>query len=269
LLLLGGRVVQLLIETQILRRRRMSKKLEALRNHYIVCGFGRVGKRICEELYAAKMPFLVIEKDAEKIERIIERNYLFIHGDATIDEILLQAGLQRAKGLIATLATDAENVFATLSAKNLNPQIFIVARAVLEETESKLLKAGADRVVKTAELGAMRMTNLLLRPAVVDFVDLVAFRKGPELSMEEITVRKNSPLKGIALDETPIRKDLNIIIIAIFRQGAEFIYNPSSSTKIMDGDRLIAIGKPENLVKLEELCVAAGADSIQKEESKS
>jgi voltage-gated potassium channel len=252
----GGRTVQLLVETQLFRRRRMSRKLEELKDHYIVCGYGRVGRGICDELHVAKTPFVVIEREPEKIEKIIALGFLFVNGDATSDEVLISAGLKRAKGLVATLATDAENVFTTLSAKNINPKIFIVARAMAEETESKLIKAGANRVVKTAELGAQRMTNLLLRPGVVDFIDLVAFKKGPDLSIEEVSVRADSQLVGHTLGESPIRQNLNIIIVAIVRGDKEYIYNPNSATLIIQGDRLIAIGKSENLVKLDELCLA-------------
>lgn len=252
----GGRTVQLLVETQLFRRRRMSRKLVELKDHHIVCGYGRVGRGICDELHAAKTPFVVIEKEPEKIDQIIVQGFLFVNGDATSDDILISAGLKRAKGLVATLATDAENVFTTLSAKNINPNIFIVARAMAEETESKLMKAGANRVVKTAELGAQRMTNLLLRPGVVDFIDLVAFKKGPDLSIEEVSVRADSPLVNHTLGESPIRQNLNIIIVAIVREDKEYIYNPNSATVIKKGDRLIAIGKTENLVKLDELCLA-------------
>ncbi|MGD8780393.1 MAG: NAD-binding protein, partial [Ignavibacteria bacterium] len=144
----GGKAAQMLIETQVFRRRRMSKELETISDHYIVCGYGRMGRHICEGLKYNKVPFVVIETEQKKIEAIIENGYLYINGDATNDEILTKAGVKRAKGLVAVIRTDAENVFATLSAKQLNPEIYVVSRAVEEGTESKLITAGASKVVK-------------------------------------------------------------------------------------------------------------------------
>lgn len=251
----GGRGVQLLIETQLFGRRRMNKKVAELKNHYIVCGFGRMGKYICEELKQSKVPFVVIEQEDAKVEILKEMDYLFIQGNATIDETLMKAGIERAKGLVAVLTNDAENVFASLSAKVLNPKVFVVARAVQEETESKLKKAGADRVVKPYEIGGTRMANLLLRPGVVEFIDVIALGKGFDLTLEEIMVSPNSTLIGKTLAESPVRKDLNIMIVAIFRKDGKFIYNPQSSSTIQSGDRLIAIGEASKLPKLNQLCL--------------
>lgn len=243
----GGRAAQLLIETQIFRRRRMSKKLEQLKNHYIVCGYGRMGRYICEELATAKVDFIVVDNEAAKIERVMEMNYLYLTGDATSDETLTKAGVQNARGLVAVLSSDAENVFTTLSARVLNPDLYVVARAVEEETESKLLKAGANRVVKPYEIGGNRMAELLLRPGVIEFIDVVAREKNVDLSMEELLVSDKSELVGQTLAESPIRKDLNIIIVSINKVKGGFIYNPISSTKIEAGDKLIALGESSNL----------------------
>ncbi len=252
----GGRAAQLIIETQILRRRRMSKKLEQLNNHYLVCGFGRMGRRICNELRAANVPFVVIEKEEALVDTLDEQGYLYVIGDATNDEILMKARIQKAKGLVAVLPTEAENVFTVLSAKVLNPKLFVVSRAVEEETESKLLRAGADRVVKPYEIGGVRMAMMLLRPAVVDFIDIIARKQGVDLNLEEIEVEEGSPLIGKSLAESPIRKDLNIMIIAVFRKDGKYIYNPRSSTVIQAGDRLIAIGESLSLEKLAVQCMA-------------
>jgi len=251
----GGRAAQLIIETQILRRRRMSKKVEHLHQHFIVCGFGRMGKHICNELKMANVPFVVIEKDESLFDLLNELGYLYVLGDATNDEILLKAGIQRAKGLVAVLPTEAENVFTVLSAKVLNPRLFVVSRAVEEETESKLLRAGADRVVKPYEIGGVRMAMMLLRPAVVDFIDIIARKQGVDLNIEEIEVTEKSPLIGKTLAESPIRKELNIMIIAIFRKDGKYIYNPRSSMAIQAGDKLIAIGESNSLEKLANHCM--------------
>jgi voltage-gated potassium channel len=250
----GGRAAQLLIENQIIRRRRMSKKLEELKDHYIVCGYGRMGKYICEELSSAKVEFIVIENEPGKIDRLIEMNFLYISGDATSDEILTMAGVMKAKGLVAVLSNDAENVFTTLSAKVLNPNLYVVARAVEEETESKLKKAGANRVVKPYEIGGNRMAELLLRPGVIEFIDVVAREKNVDLSMEELAVSEKSSLIGKTLAELPIRKDLNIIIVSINKLKGGFIYNPKSSTVLEQNDKLIALGEKVNLAELSKLC---------------
>ncbi len=250
----GGRGVQLLVESQILRRRRMAKKLELISQHYIVCGFGRMGSQIAEHLLENNLNFVVIENEPNNVAKLIELGYLFVDADATDDDALIKAGVKRAKGLVAVLSTDAENVFTALSARELNSKLFIVARAIDEGTEGKLKKAGADRVVKPYELGGNRMVQLLLRPGVTDFIEGVAKRRDVQISLEEIEVCKGSQLVGLSLAESPIRSELNIIIIAIDKSGGNFVYNPQSSAKIEAGDKLIAIGHGDNLNKLNTLC---------------
>jgi voltage-gated potassium channel len=249
-----SKAAQVLIEKQLFRRKRMERKLEMLANHYIVCGCGRMGKQICEALKENKYSFVVVENNPVNVEYLINKGFYFVDGDATSDEALLKAGIERAKGLVSVVATDAENVFTTLSAKELNPNVFVVARAIDEGTESKLLKAGADRVVKPYELGGNRMLQLLIRPGVMDFIDGVARDKDIAINLEEIIVTKGSPLIGIKLMDSPIRKDLNIIIVAVYREEGSFIYNPQSSTEILENDNLIAIGETEALNKLTQLC---------------
>ncbi len=253
----GGRGAQLLIEDQLLRKRRMSKRVEKMHDHYVVCGFGRMGQQVCEELAEAGVPFVVIEKDPDRVEEITEHGYAFVAGDATQDEILERARIHKAKGMVATLSSEAENVFATLSARELNPDIFIVARAVEEGTEAKLYRAGANRVVKPYEIGGTRIAQVLLRPGVVDFIDLVARQKEIDLKLEEIQVHPGAPIIGKTLAESPVRRDLNIIIVAIFRKDGTFIYNPFSNTKILEGDRLIAIGNQTALEELNKLCLVS------------
>lgn len=250
---IGGRVAQLLLETYLFRRRRMAKKLSSLRNHYIICGFGRMGKRICQELADNNAPFAVIEKDPAEIDLLQAQGFLYVEGDATNDEVLNEAGIKYAKGLVAVLPTEAENVFTTLSARVLNPEIFIVSRAVEEETESKLIKAGANRVVKPYEIGGHRMAQVLLRPGVVDFIDIIAREKRIDLNIEEIEVKPGSSLIGQTLAKSPIRNVLNIIIVAIFSEKGLVTYNPQSATVIKAGDRLIVIGEEKNIRKLIQL----------------
>ncbi len=250
---IGGKTVQTIVETQYLRRRRMSKKIENLNNHFIVCGYGRMGRYICEELTEEKAEFVVIENNPVNVDHLVSLGYLFVNEDATHDSALLLAGVKRAKGLVAVLVNDAENVFATLSAKVLNPNIFIVARAVEEETESKLIKAGANRVVKPYEIGGTRMAELLLRPGVVEFIDIVSRERKFDLNIEQINVENGSTLLNKTLAELPIRKELNVIIVSIFKKDGKVIFNPVSSTVIEGEDKLFALGEKSSLLKLREL----------------
>ncbi|MCF8242421.1 MAG: potassium channel protein [Melioribacteraceae bacterium] len=251
----GSKAAQFLIESQVFRRKRMSRKLEMIGNHYIVCGYGRMGKQICEGLKENKELFVVVENDPVKIDDLIERELLYVNGDATSDDALIKAGVERAKGLVSVVKTDAENVFTTLTAKELNKNIFVVARAIDDGTESKLMKAGADKVVLPYELGGNRMVQLLLRPGVIDFIDGVARSTDVDISLEEITVHASSPLVGKTLADSPVRKELNIIIVAISRETGKFMYNPKSDTKFQAGDKLIAIGEENELIKFNELCM--------------
>lgn len=250
----GGRAVQLLLETQYFRRRKMNRQIDELNGHYIICGYGRMGKVICEDLAHNNVPFVVIENNSKKIEELLASGYLFLEGDATRDDLLLKAGIKRAKGLVAVIATDAQNVFTVLSAKGINPGIFVVARAIEEGTESKLKRAGADRVVKPIELGGSRMVHLLLKPSVIDFIDGVARSREVEISLEEVSIPLNSKLVNKTLKESPLRKDWNIIIVAIIKKDGKLIYNPSADTMIEENDKLIAIGPSESLTKLTESC---------------
>lgn len=252
-----GRAAQLIIETQIFRRRRMSKQLGQLKNHYIVCGYGRMGREVCESLSENDVPFLVIEKEISKIEELIEKNILFLHGDAANDEILEQAGIKLAKGLAAVVRSDAENVFITLSAKELNKNLFIVSRAIEEGAESKLRRAGAHRVVKPYELGGKRLVQLLLRPGVIDFIEGVAKKKGVNIHLEEISIQNQCDIVGKTLAESPLRKKLNIMVVGISKIDGKFIYNPLSSEIIEIGDKLIAIGETDNLVKLNKIVMGS------------
>ncbi len=249
----GGRIAQFFIEFYVFRRRRMAKKLRSLRDHYIICGFGRMGKKICAELAEHPASFAVIEKNPEEIEKLKELDYAYVEGDATDDDTLQQASIMHAKGLVAVLPTEAENVFTTLSARVLNSNIFIVSRAVEEETESKLIKAGANRVVKPYEIGGHRMTQVLLRPSVVDFIDIIAREKRIDLQIEEIEVSAGSSLVGKTLAESPIRTQLNIIIVAIFLSDGNVTYNPQSNAVIHEGNKLIVIGEENNIKQLMQM----------------
>lgn len=250
---IGTAGVQIFIETKFFRRKKMQKRIEQLTDHYIVCGYGRMGSHICNELQDSNVDFVVIENNADNFAKLDELGYLYDSGDASSDATLHRTGVDRAKGLVAVLSSDAENVFATLSAKSLNPKIFVVARAIEYNTESKLIKAGADRVVKPYELGGHRMAEIVLRPGVLDFIDVVAGKKTVDLMMEEITVKDGSSMDKKTLAELPLRSELNIIVVAIQNEDKGiFVYNPQSDTIVDVGNKLIAIGERSSLDKLRD-----------------
>lgn len=231
----------------------MEKQINKLENHYIVCGYGRMGTHICEELSHSEVPFVVIENNPANHKKLDEIGYLYDNGDASHDITLERVGVNKAKGLVAVLSNDAENVFTTLTAKYLNPKIFVVARAVEDETEPKLLKAGADRVVKPYELGGVRMASLLLRPGVADFIEIVAANRNIDLQIEEIVVRKGSKMHKKTLAELPIRTEFNTIIVSIQNdEKGIFVYNPKGDTIVDEGNKLIAIGEKNNLERLKD-----------------
>jgi len=252
---IGGKGVQILIERQFFRRRKMAKKLSEVSNHYIVCGYGRMGRVIVEGLQEHDLPFVVVENDSEVIQLLSESGILYVEGDATNDEALLKAGIKRAKGLVAVLQSDSENVFTVLSARELNPKLFIVARATEERSYGKLLKAGANRVVNPYDLGGSRMLYLLMKPGVMDFIDGIARSKEHLINLEEVTIAKSSPLAGKRISESNLREELNVIIVAIHRENGEFIYNPRSNVVLKANDKLIAIGDKESLAKLDKYCL--------------
>ncbi len=250
----AGRFAQLVLENQFFRRKRMDRKVDALSEHFIVCGYGRIGKHICETLKENGKPFVVVEIDDQKIEELVDKHYLFVHGDATNDEVLKKARIEKARGLASVLKTDAENVFTVLSAKQMNPDLYVVTRSTDEATTPKLKKAGADRVIETYEISASRISQVLLRPNVMDFIDGVARNKNLTISLEEIEIGEGSSLNGVTLIQSPIRKKLDIIIIAIYKKNGEFLYNPHAQTVLEAGDILIAIGETKSLEELYKLC---------------
>ncbi|MBT8380604.1 MAG: TrkA family potassium uptake protein [Ignavibacteria bacterium] len=207
-----------------------------------------MGTHICEELSHAGVDFVAIENNHANHHKLDELGFLYDEGDATHDTTLERVGVKWAKGLVAGLSNDAENVFTTLTAKFLNPKIFVVARAVEFETEPKLLKAGADRVVKPYELGGVRMASLLLRPGVADFIEIVAANRNLDLQIEEIVVKKGSKMDKKSLAQLPIRTEFNTIIVSIQNdEKGIFAYNPTGDTIVDEGNKLIAIGERNNL----------------------
>jgi voltage-gated potassium channel len=247
----GARVVLEGELQEVFGRKRLKKKIKELNRHYIICGYGRMGRIICRELKAKGEDFIVIEKAPGKLQE--NDNMLIVEGDATQDEVLMEAGIRNAKGLISVLPTDAENLFVVLSARALNHDLLIVARAVEEGSERKLLTAGADRVTSPYHIGGLHIAQTVLKPAVVDFIEFATKSGNIALQMEEVTIMKNSKLVGLTLGEGGIGRDLGIIIVAIRRSSGEMKFNPSSYDTIEAGDTLIALGEISKLRVLEEM----------------
>jgi len=237
---------------EIFGRRKLSKRIENLENHYIICGYGRMGNIICREMIQHKAPFLVVEKNPE-ILASIDKDILSMQGDSTQDQVLKEAGIEKAKGLISVLSTDADNLYVVLSARGLNPRLRIVARASDEGAEQKLFRAGADNVVSPYFIGGLRIAHTILKPAVVDFIEFATKSGNIELQMEEVKVKESSSITNKALDECGIRKDLGIIIVAIKRESGEMEFNPKSTSVIRKGDTLVAMGETKQLKTLEDL----------------
>jgi voltage-gated potassium channel len=237
----------------ILGRRKLEQKISQLKDHYIVCGFGRMGRLICRELARKPVPFVVIEKKSENITESDWEKYMIIQGDADRDETLLEAGIKRAKGLITVVTTDAENLYIVLTARGLNPDLYIVARAGEDGSEQKLRRAGASKVISPYLIGADRMAQAVLRPAVVDFIEFATQTENMELKMEEVMISQGSSLAGLAINKSGIRQELGIIIVAIKRADGKMEFNPSPNAVLHEGDRLIALGQPEQMKALEEI----------------
>jgi voltage-gated potassium channel len=238
---------------EVFGRKRVEKKLKDLKDHYIICGFGRMGKIIAKELNHAQLKFVVIEKNEFTIDPDDKEKMFVIQGDATRDDLLKKVGIEKAKCLISVLPTDAENLYVVLSARGLNPDLLIVARAGEEGSEQKLLRAGADRVVSPYHIGGLRMAHSVLKPAVVDFIEFATKSGNIDLQIEEITIKEGSRLVDLTLDECGIGRDLGIIIVAIKQQSGEMKFNPNFRSKIQTGDTLIAVGETSKLSILEKM----------------
>jgi voltage-gated potassium channel len=250
-LTVGARLILEAEIRKIFGRRRLEKTIKQLAGHYIICGYGRMGKIIVKELQEERVKFVVIEKTSNPL--IEKENIPMIIGDATQDTILKEAGIERARGLISVLSTDAENLFVVLSAHVLNPKLLIVARASEENSEEKLMRAGATRVVSPYHIGGIRMAHTVLKPTVVDFIEFATRSGNIELQMQEIVVQEKSDLIGQTLAECAIGRDLGVIIVAIKQSTGETKFNPTFRTTIGIGDRLIALGEKSKLAVIEEI----------------
>ncbi|HET6670532.1 MAG TPA: potassium channel protein [Pyrinomonadaceae bacterium] len=244
--------VQSIVQSELLAtfgRRRQFRKMSKLRNHFIVCGAGRVGSRLVRSLIDAGEDFVVVETDPEKVSELTESGVVTLARDATLETTLREAGVTQARGLAACLPDDADNVYVVLTARDLNPQLHIVARAAEEQAEAKLIRAGANRVVAPTILGGHRLAVALTKPAVGDFIDSLTVNT-LGLVFEQLKVGPNSLVAGQKLKDTNIRSELDIVVVSIQRSNGEMVFNPGGETVIAAGDILLAIGTAESLMKL-------------------
>ena len=248
-----GVIIETLLEGQlpeVFGRRRMERKITGMSEHVVVCGWGRVGRAIARDLVAMGANPVIVDNDPIRVENV---QYPAVLGDATDDEVLDRAGVRRARALVAALDTDAGNLFVTLSARALRPELFIVARVRLEENEDKLRRAGANRVVNPQSIGGARMAAFVLQPYVTEFVDVVMHDRGIEFRLEEIPVPEASPIEGCSIREAHIRDRTGALVLALRDRNGTFTTNPPPETVINADQIIIAIGTPGDLEKLQRL----------------
>lgn len=240
-----------------LQRRREARMLETIANHFIVCGYGRIGSMVCREFRRQNIPFVVIERDSERLHAALADGALAVEADASDENVLERTGIQRARGLIAAVGTDAENVYAVLSARVQCPDLFIIGRAESDETAKKLRRAGADRVISPYNIGALHIAQTAIRPAVVDFMDLATSSEHLELSMEQVEVAAHSPLVNQSILSASLRQRFGVVVVGIQRQDRHMEFNPEPDAVLRAQDKLVVLGRPESLKRLEAEASAA------------
>ena len=249
-----GRVIVEGSLSRYVGRKRMLRDIDKLRDHYVVCGHGRMGQILCQELRQEDVPFVVIEGEDELAETLAAKGYLVVAGDATEDEYLKHAGIERAKGLVAVVSNNVDNLYITMSARELcretNPGLYILTRATDARAGRKIRHAGADRVISPYTIGGMRMVQALLRPSVYDFVEIATQSGGLELMFEEVEVGTGSRLDGLNIGDSDIRRVYNIIVIAIKKTTGDMVFNPGPGAELSGGDVLITLGDREQLQRL-------------------
>jgi voltage-gated potassium channel len=242
---------------QALRRRRMQKDIEKMSDHIVVAGAGGTGKHVVEELYTTRTPFVVIDRSEAVLRQLsidlCEGKMLYVHGDATHDQVLVTAGIGRARGVVAALTHDKDNLYVTLSARSLNARARIVSKVVEDEAGAKILKAGATATVNPTMIGARRLAGELIRPEVHEFIDQMVRDKDRNLRLEEVVVARGSSFVGVLLKDTPIRRETRALVVAVRGSDREFTYNPEPDYLIGEGTTLIVLGETESIVKLRKL----------------
>jgi len=246
-------LVEYMVEGQLgitMGRRRMKTEIDKLKDHFILCGYGRVGREIARTFNEEGVPFVVIDNAENTLAQAGADGFLYINGDATSDDILKEAKIGKARGLVAAVGSDVDNTYITLSARELRPDLFITARVSSPDHAVKLERAGADRVVSPDSIGARRMAMLSLRPAVVDFIDRVAYRPGREMMLESIDINEKSPLSSLTM--AAAHRDFGITVLAMRTKDGKLVPNPADDRPVEVGDRLIIIGTKKKLAELEK-----------------
>jgi voltage-gated potassium channel len=255
-----GAMTQTIFELELgdaFGKRRQKRMIDNLKDHFIVCGFGRVGQGAALELKHSGVPFLVVDVEPERAEAAIAAGMLAVAADSTRDETLRRAGVERARGLVAALATDADNLFVLLSAKGLNPRIYVAARAAEEGAEEKMKRAGADAVFAPYSITGHRLAQSLLRPHVVQFLDFTTKDIGMDVSIEQVRVSESSEAVSRTIKELDLSRALGVIVMAIRKSDGGMLFNPPADTAVRGGDYLIVMGQQENLRALENLVARA------------
>jgi len=250
-----GAMTQSIIELELgeyFGKRRTRRMIEKLENHFIICGYGRVGRNAANELQRSGVPFVIVDRDPERTERAMQAGMLAVAADSTRDETLRSIGVERARGLVSALATDADNLFVILSAKNLNPKLYVATRAGEEEAEDKLRRAGADAVFAPYTTAGYRLAQAVLRPHVFHFFDVATKSMGLDVNIEQVRVPEASEFAARTLGQAQIRRDLGVIVLAIRKADGNMLFNPPAETVISVGDHLIVMGEPGNLRTLED-----------------
>ena len=251
-----GSMTQTIIELELgdaIGRRRNKRMIDKLKDHYIVCGYGRVGRGAASELKHAGVPFLVVDVRPERAEQAVAEGMLAVAADSTRDETLRQAGVERARGLVAALSSDADNLFVLLSAKALNSRLHVAARAAEEGAEEKMRRAGADSVFAPYAITGHRLAQSLLRPHVVQFLDFATKDIGPDVSIEQVRVSENSDVVSKTIGELGLGRELGVIVLAIRQSDGSMTFNPPSDAAVLGGHYLIVMGRQDNLRALERL----------------
>jgi voltage-gated potassium channel len=249
-----GTMLRMFIEGELKKsfeRKKMETQIAKLRDHYIICGFGRIGALICKELQSYNTKMVIIEKDPHVIEQLEHSDFLYLDMDATSEETLIAAGIMNAKGLVTAVTSDADNVFIILTAKGLRPDLFVLSRSSDVKNEGKLIRAGASRVVSPYLIGGRRMAQMLIKPTVTDFIDIAMMNNNLDLLMEEVRIRPTSELAGKNIVESKLRQDYGVIIVAIKKKVGQMVFNPTPSEKLEVDDILVVLGKKEDMGRMD------------------
>jgi voltage-gated potassium channel len=245
-----ARLVEGDLESRWVRRRR-ERMLDELTNHFIICGFGRMGHIIAQEFARQNVPFVIIERDLDRMQQAIDEGFLAVEADASSELVLKRVRIQHARGFIAAVSTDAENVYAVLTARLLRPDLYIIGRAETDDAKSKLVRAGADRVVSPYQIGGLQLAQTALRPAVVDFVQIATSSENLELNMEQVRIGETAALANRTILDANLRQRFGVVVVGIQRADGRMEFNPPPDATMRPGDHLVVLGHTANLRELE------------------